>query len=41
VAMGWTNCHLHQFIIRGKGYGVAYEGGIPFADPADKVRLSG
>ena len=33
VVMGWTNCHLHQFIIHGKGYGVAYEGGIPFADP--------
>ena len=25
VAMGWANCHLHQFIIHGKEYGVAYE----------------
>jgi hypothetical protein len=41
VVMGWTNCHLHQFIIHGKEYGVAYEGGIPFADPPDKVRLAG
>jgi hypothetical protein len=21
VAMGWQNCHLHQFIVRGKTYG--------------------
>ena len=40
VAMGWLNCHLHQFVIHGKEYGVAYEGGIRFADDADKVRLS-
>ena len=40
VAMGWANCHLHQFIIHGKEYGVAYEGGISFADNPDKVRLS-
>src|SRR6202047_2229846 len=40
VVMGWSNCHLHQFIIHGKEYGVAYEGGISFADNPDKVRLS-
>src|SRR5258707_1700088 len=40
VAMGWANCHLHQFIIHGKEYGVAYEGGISFANNPDKVRLS-
>ena len=40
VVMGWANCHLHQFIIHGKEYGVAYEGGISFADNPDKVRLS-
>ena len=40
LVMGWANCHLHQFIIRGKEYGVAYEGGISFADNPDKVRLS-
>ena len=38
--MGWANCHLHQLIIHGKEYGVAYEGGISFADNPDKVRLS-
>ena len=40
VVMGWAKCHLHQFIIHGKEYGVAYEGGISFADNPDKVRLS-
>ena len=23
VAMGWYNCHLHNFLIRGKEYGVS------------------
>jgi hypothetical protein len=35
VVMGWANCHLHRFIIHGKEYGVAYEGGISFADNPD------
>src|SRR5688500_19236421 len=28
IAMGWWNCHLHRFLIRGKEYGVTYEGGV-------------
>ena len=32
VSMGWDNCHLHQFVIRGEEYGVSYEGGVTFAD---------
>ena len=32
LALGWTNSHLHRFIIHGKEYGIAYEGGIGFAD---------
>jgi hypothetical protein len=39
-AMGWCNCHLHQFLIRGKEYGVSYEGGVHFADDPDKIKLS-
>lgn len=39
IAMGWWNCHLHRFLIRGKEYGVAYEGGISFADDPDQTRL--
>lgn len=39
IAMGWTDFHLHQFIIYGKRYGVSRVGGIWFADDPDKVRL--
>lgn len=40
VAMGWDNCHLHQFLIRGKEYGVSYEGGVDFADDPAKIKLA-
>jgi Plasmid pRiA4b ORF-3-like protein len=40
AAMGWYNCHLHQFLIRGREYGVSYAGGVHFADDPDKIRLS-
>jgi hypothetical protein len=40
LAMGWSNCHLHQFLIRGKEYGVPYEGGVHFADRPEKIKLS-
>jgi hypothetical protein len=40
VAMGWYNCHLHRFLIRGKEYGVSYEGGVAFANDPNKIRLS-
>ncbi len=40
IAMGWCDCHLHRFLIRGKEYGVEYEGGVSFAaDPAEKDPL--
>lgn len=39
IAMGWWNCHLHRFLIRGKEYGVAYEGGLSFADDPEQTRL--
>ena len=32
IAMGWTDFHLHQFIIHGKRYGVSKIGGIWFSD---------
>jgi len=40
VSMGWYNCHLHQFVIRGKEYGVSYEGAVQLADDPHKIRLS-
>ncbi|GEM_PF-1312830 len=40
IAMGWTDFHLHQFVIRGKRYGVSRIGSIGFTDDSDQVRLS-
>lgn len=39
IALGWTDSHLHQFVIRGKRYGVPRMGGVSFADDANQVRL--
>ncbi len=30
IAFGWTDEHLHQFLIRGKLYGIGRLGGISF-----------
>lgn len=38
--MDWTDCQLHQFIIRGKRYGVSRVEGPIFSDNAGKVQLS-
>jgi len=40
IAMGWEDFHLHQFIIRGKRYGISRIGGIVFSDNAHQVQLS-
>lgn len=32
IAFGWSDDHLHQFVIHGKDYGIAYLGGVTFAD---------
>lgn len=36
IAMGWTDFHLHQFIIHGKRYGISRIYGISFADDPKK-----
>ena len=41
ITMGWTDFHLHQFIIHGKRYGVSRVGGIWFADDPERLRLGG
>jgi hypothetical protein len=28
IVMGWTDSHLHRFVIHGKDYGIAQSGGI-------------
>jgi Plasmid pRiA4b ORF-3-like protein len=39
LVLGWTNKHLHRFVIHGKEYGIAYEGGMGFADDPKQIRL--
>src|SRR2546423_14214227 len=39
MAFGWTDEHLHQFLIRGKPYGIARSGGLSFADNPHQVQL--
>jgi hypothetical protein len=39
LVMGWTNSHLHRFLIHGKEYGIAYDGGTGFDDDPTRVRL--
>jgi hypothetical protein len=37
--LGWTDEHLHRFVIHGRAYGVARLGGISFRDDPQHVRL--
>src|SRR5262249_39190265 len=39
LAMGWTNSHLPRFLIHGREYGIAYEGGIGFAEDPRQIRM--
>lgn len=40
TALGWEDDHLHRFCVHGKDYGIAYVGGLSFADNPRAVRLS-
>jgi len=40
ILFGWSDEHLHQFIIRGKRYGVPHLGGIVFRDDAETIPRS-
>ena len=39
LVMGWENLHLHCFVIHGKDYGIAYDGGMGFPDDPKNVFL--
>ena len=39
VAFGWSDEHLHRFLIRGKPYGIGRIGGIIFDDNPRQVQL--
>jgi pRiA4b ORF-3-like protein len=40
LALGWTDSHLPRFLIHGKEYGIAYDGGIGFADDPKQMRVA-
>ncbi len=40
ILMDWDDYYLHQFIIRGKRYGISWECGVFFDDDADQIFLS-
>ncbi len=40
VVLGWTDEHLHRFVIHGKDYGSSRIGGIGFHDDPRRVRLA-
>ena len=40
LAMGWSDIHLHHFIIYGKQYGITQPGGTLFSDCASEVKLA-
>lgn len=40
VVLGWSDEHLHRFVIHGKDYGISRIGGIGFHDDPCRVRLA-
>jgi site-specific recombinase XerD len=40
IAMGWTDSHLHRFIINGEEYGISQIGGISFSKDPYKIQLA-
>jgi hypothetical protein len=41
LVMGWTNTHLHRFLIHGKAYGVAYDSGRGFDGDPKQIMVAG
>ena len=40
ITFGWSDDHLHHFLIHGRQYGIAYIGGITFRDDPRRIKLS-
>jgi Plasmid pRiA4b ORF-3-like protein len=40
ITFGWSDDHLHRFLIHGRQYGIAYIGGITFRDDPRRIKLS-
>jgi hypothetical protein len=41
ICFGWSDEHLHRFVIQGREYGVGHIGGPGFRDDPRRVRLEG
>lgn len=39
LCFGWSDAHLHRFVIHGREYGIGHPGGVAFGDDARRVRL--
>ncbi len=40
IAFGWSDSHLHQFLIHAKRYGISRSGGTAFMDDPREIKLS-
>jgi hypothetical protein len=40
IVFGWSDSHLHRFVIHRKSYSIAYLGRMSFDDDPDQVRLA-
>jgi len=40
LALGWSDEHLHRFVIHGKDYGISRIGGLGFSDDPHRVQLA-
>jgi hypothetical protein len=40
ISFGWSDAHLHQFLIHAKRYGQSRSGGIAFIDDPREIKLA-
>jgi Plasmid pRiA4b ORF-3-like protein len=40
ITFGWTDTHLHRFVIHGREYGIVYLGGLGFRNSPDGFGLA-
>ena len=40
LVFGWSDEHLHRFVVHGRQYGISYAGGLSFRDDPHEVLLA-